>query len=41
MDMTDYAAKYNQLTSAFGWEEYYERPQKGYVEATRSFRDLA
>jgi hypothetical protein len=34
-DMTDYAAKYTQLTSAFGWEEYYERPQKGYVEATR------
>ena len=40
MDMTDYAAKYTQLTSAFGWEEYYERPQKDYLEATRSLRDL-
>ncbi|EUC27405.1 hypothetical protein COCCADRAFT_111795 [Bipolaris zeicola 26-R-13] len=40
IDMTDYAPKYTQLTSAFGWEEYHERPQRDYVETTRSFHDL-
>jgi hypothetical protein len=35
IDMTDYVGKYSQFTSVFGWEEFYERPQKGYVDATR------
>jgi hypothetical protein len=35
IDMTDYVGKYSQFTSVFGWEEFYERPYKGYMDATR------
>jgi hypothetical protein len=35
IDMTDYVGKYTDFTSGLGWEEHYERPQKGYVDATR------
>lgn len=34
MDMKDYIAVYDRLTSPFAWQEHYERPYKSYVESS-------
>jgi hypothetical protein len=32
VDMTEYVAVYDRLTSGFSWQEYYQRPYKSYVD---------